>query len=65
VPDLLSESIDQNPAELSNDQLLWTPPFDANNEENSILVNKYLKQAAKECSLKLISVFVIGNTFIL
>lgn len=37
-------------SEVSNDQLLWTPPLDANEEENSALVNKYLKLAAKECS---------------
>jgi hypothetical protein len=31
-----------------NDSLLWSPPLDTNQEENSTLVNKYLKQAAKE-----------------
>jgi hypothetical protein len=32
-----------------NDLLLWSPPLDTNQEENSTLVNKYLKLAAKEC----------------
>ncbi len=37
--------------ESPNDQLLWSPPLDTNQEENSALVNKYLKLAAKECML--------------
>ncbi|CAF0744591.1 unnamed protein product [Rotaria sp. Silwood1] len=47
VPDLLI-STDHNDQELSNDQLLWSPPLDTNQDENSSLVNKYLKLAAKE-----------------
>jgi len=49
VPDLLisSDTTDQG-LESSNDQLLWSPPLDTNQEENSALVNKYLKLAAKE-----------------
>ena len=31
-----------------NDSLLWSPPLDSNQDENSTLVNKYLKLAAKE-----------------
>jgi hypothetical protein len=31
-----------------NDQLLWSPPSDTNQDENSSLVMKYLKLAAKE-----------------
>jgi hypothetical protein len=34
--------------ETPNDQLLWSPPLDTNQDENSTLVNKYLKLAAKE-----------------
>ena len=37
--------------ESPNDQLLWSPSLDENQEENSALVNKYLKLAAKECTI--------------
>ncbi|CAF0971082.1 unnamed protein product [Rotaria sordida] len=47
VPDLLI-STDHNDQESSNDQLLWSLPLDTNQDENSSLVNKYLKLAAKE-----------------
>ncbi|CAF1093857.1 unnamed protein product [Adineta ricciae] len=47
VPDLLL-SPDLNDQESSNDQLLWSPSLDENQQENSALVNKYLKLAAKE-----------------
>ncbi|CAF4270407.1 unnamed protein product [Adineta steineri] len=51
VPDLLpsSELNDQeNSLESPNDQLLWSPPLDTNQDENSTLVIKYLKLASKE-----------------
>ncbi len=35
--------------ESSNDQILWSPPLDTNQEENSALITKYLKLASKEC----------------
>ncbi|CAF4415530.1 unnamed protein product, partial [Adineta steineri] len=47
VPDLLSSS-ELNDQESPIDQLLWSPPLDTNQDENSTLVNKYLKLASKE-----------------
>ena len=34
--------------EIPEDRLLWSPPLDTNQEENTALMNKYLKLAAKE-----------------
>ena len=51
--------------ESPDDQLIWSPPSDNNADEDSSLVQKYLKSAAKErklfeyevvpCSLRLFS----------
>ncbi|CAF3325753.1 unnamed protein product [Rotaria socialis] len=47
VPDLLLYT-DQNDEESPNDQLLWSPPTDTNQDENSTAALKYLKLASKE-----------------